>query len=419
MAHNQYHTAAADQGRLQIGAFDLNQGRPAAGVTINVTTSDGMVIDELVTDDSGQTAEIYLHTPPLSYSMEAGQPRPYDEYGISASVEGYEPVRISGVQILPDCSARQDVYLQPAAAPGESATIRIPPPALWGSYPQKIPEDPAKELPAETGFVVLPDPVVPEYIVVHAGTPANTGAQNYFVPFKDYIKNVASCEIYANWPEETLKANVMAILSFTLNRVYTEWYRSRGYNFTITNSTAYDQAFAYGRNIFREISNVVDSMFTSFITRPGIRQPLLAQYCDGKRVNCEPDGWMSQWGSKELGDRGYGMDEILKSFYGYDIYFMQAKLVDGVPYSFSGNNLQMGSRGQDVRTIQEQLNAISNNYPAIKKIRVDGIFGDRTLEAVKKFQTVFQLPASGIVDFPTWYRISDIYVAVTRMAELI
>jgi len=231
-----------------------------------------------------------------------------------------------------------------------------------------------------------------------------------------FTKNVASSEIYATWPDATIRSNVLAIISFTLNRVFTEWYRNKGYNFTITSSTAYDHAFFYGRNIFTNISQIVDEMFTTYITRPGIRQPLLAQYCDGRQSQCP--NWMTQWGSKDLGDQGYTATQILRHYYGSEVYLSQAVKVAGIPSSFPNTNLQVGSRGNDVRKIQEQLNAIANNYPAIPKIRVDGVFGPQTDASVKKFQEVFRMPASGIVDFPTWYRISDIYVAVTRMAEL-
>jgi len=253
-------------------------------------------------------------------------------------------------------------------------------------------------------------------MIVHGGHPTNTSAPTYWVPFKDYIKNVASSEIYANWPEETLKANILAIISFTLNRVFTEWYRNKGHDFTITNSTAVDQAYNHGRNIFTEISMVVDEIFTTYITRPGIRQPLFAQYCDGRRVTCP--NWLSQWGSKHMGDQGYDAVSILRRYYGSDIYLASAPKVEGIPSSFPGTSLQTGSSGPDVRTIQEQLNTISNNFPAIPKLRVDGIFGEETRNAVMTFQRIFDIPQSGIVDFPTWYRISGIYVAVARLAAL-
>lgn len=183
----------------------------------------------------------------------------------------------------------------------------------------------------------------------------------------------------------------------------------------ITYATAYDHFFVYGRNIYEEISNIVDEMFTTYVTRPGIRQPLFTQYCDGVRVTCP--NWMSQWGSQELAEQGYSAVDILRYYYGDDIYLEQAEKVSGIPSSFPGN-LQSGDSGPNVRTIQEQLNAISNNYPAIPKIRVDGVFGEQTRDAVMAFQEIFNMPVSGIVDFPTWYQISGIYVAVEKLAEL-
>jgi len=408
------------QGRLQVGTYEIDVGRPAGNALIQIFNKGNRerIIEELSTDSSGQTPVINLAAPPLDFSMQPHMPQPYSEYDISVTTEGYEPKMIEGVQIFPDSTACQDIRLNPITEYSGAGTeiISIKAPTLWGEYPAKIPEDDVKELPPSTGYIVLPDPVVPEYIIVHDGTPGDTSAQNYWVPFKDYIKNVASCEIYSTWSEATIIANVLAILSFTLNRVYTEWYRGRGYDFTITSSTAYDHAFSYGRDIFEKISVVVDNIFTTFITKPGIRQPLLTQYCDGRKVSCP--NWMTQWGSKDLGDQGYSAIDILKSFYGSDIYLMQTNKTSGVPLSYPGKSLQVGSTGPAVRTIQEQLNAISKNYPAIKKVRVDGIFGQVTRTAVETFQNIFRIPSSGIVDFPTWYSISNIYVAVTRMAEL-
>lgn len=409
-----------DIGRLQISVFATNIGLPGSNATIQITPRDNKtyILEKLVTDSSGQTTIIDLPAPPLEYSMQANMPKPYSEYDIHIIMEGYNSTIIEGVQIFPNRTAYQEVFLIPTIKNyDETNMILINDHALWGIFPPKNYEESVKLLPESLGHVVLPDPVIPEYIIVHDGAPNDTTVQNYWIPFKDYIKNVASCEIYSTWPVETIKANVLAIISFTLNRVYTEWYRGRGYNFTITSSTAYDHAFTYGRNIYKEISNVVDEIFTSFITKPDIRQPLLTQYCDGQRVSCP--NWMSQWESKELGDKGYNSINILKNFYGYEIYLMEATKVSGVPTSYPGNALQVGSSGSHVRTIQEQLNVISNNYPAIEKIRVDGTFGEQTKTAVETFQEVFKLPVNGIVDFSTWYKISDIFVAITNMAELV
>ena len=256
----------------------------------------------------------------------------------------------------------------------------------------------------------------PEYVIVHDGPPSDSGAKNYYVKYKDYIKNVASSEIYATWPESTLLANILAIQSITLNRVYTEWYRNRGYDFTITSSTAYDQKFMPGRNIFESISQAVDTIFSNYISRPNITQPLFTQYCDGKRVSCPR--WMRQWESKTLGDQGYSAIEILRRFYGDSVFINSSEEISGIPASWPGYDLTIGSTGEKVRQLQNQLNTISKGYPLIPKIAADGIYGEDTANAVKTFQKVFNLPQTGIVDYPTWYRISDIYVGVSRIAEL-
>lgn len=400
----------SDTGRLQISVFSRNVAHPQEGAVVRVYSRDNRQVEEQTTDASGQTHVIHLPAPPADYTQESGQPKPYGEYAVAVTTKDSGASIVEGVQVYAETTALQNVLLN------GNERIIIPKPVLFGEYPAKLPEEDVKPLPESKGFVVLPDPVVPQYVVVHAGLPGDSAAPNYWVGFKDYIKNVASCEIYSTWPEATIRANVLAIISFTLNRVFTEWYRGKGYSFTITNSTAYDHAFSYGRTIYKEISDAVDDMFTTFVTRQGIRQPLLTQYCDGKSVRCP--GWMTQWGSRDLGARGHSAVDILKSFYGQGIFLMQAKKVDGVPKSFSGANLQTGSRGGDVRTIQEQLNKISGNYPAIPRVKVDGVFGPTTRKSVEIFQSTFGRPVSGIVDFGTWYRISDIFVAVTRMAEL-
>lgn len=405
------------RGRLQVSVYAANVGKPVGGALVRISPLGDRqkVLEELITDSSGNTVAIDLPAPPVEYSLIPSSPMPYSEYDVSVFADGFQPAVIEAIQILPDTLSYQsvNVFPEPTQAPAE--TIFIYPHTLYKMYPPKIPEDPVKELPPELGFVVLPKVVVPEFVVVHAGVPDDTTAPNYWVPFSEYIKNVASCEIYSTWPEQTIRANILAILSFALNRVYTEWYRNKGYNFTVTNSTAFDQAFFYGRNIFQNISNIVDQIFTAFITKPNIRQPLFTQYCDGTNTTCP--GWLSQWGSKTLGDQGYIAIDILKSFYGQDIFLMTAEKVQGVPVSYPGAVLQTGSTGAPVRTIQSQLNTISNNYPAIPKLRVDGIYGPQTRNAVEIFQRTFGLPVTGAVDFSTWYKISDIYVAVARLAE--
>ena len=407
-------------GKLRVSVFGPSVARPVPRATIRlfeqqIDGSAGNIIDELFTDSSGVSEEISLACPPWEFSQAPGFPKPYSEYIVRVSAYGFETVEISGVEIFEDTEALQNIFM-PYSHGLEELDIDIPAHTLWEEYPPKIPEDAVKELPDDTGFIVLPEPVVPEFIVVHDGHPNWAGAPQYWIPFADYIKNVASSEIYATWPTETIKANVLAIQSFTMNRVFTEWYRGKGKNFTITSSTQFDQAFFYQRNIFENISNIVDEIFTTYITKPGIRQPLFAQYCDGNRSHCP--GWMSQWGSRNLGAQGYSAFEILRHYYGNDIYLTQAERVAGVPLSFPGHVLNIGSSGRDVLVIQEQINAISNHFPAIAKVVDDGIYGPQTQASVRKFQQVFNMPQTGVVDFATWYRISDIFVAVTRMAAL-
>lgn len=396
-------------GYLQVNTFFQGVGSPAQGATVRVFNSDTKsIVSESQTDAQGQVKNIALITPPIEYSLQYGLPRPFNQYDVQVIYQDYQSAYISNVQLFPEQTAIQNVLLLPSYN-----AIDIPYPTLWGTYPPKIPESEVKRLPLPTGQVVLPEPVVPSLITVHEGRPEDSSASNYTVGFQDYIKNVASCEIYSTWPREAIKANVFAILSFTLSRVYTEWYRGKGYGFTITNSTAFDQAFSFGRNIFDEISEVVDEIFTTYISRPDLVQPLFTQYCDGKRV--KRAGWLSQWGSKELADQGLNALQILKTYYGSDIVLKQAKKVEGIPLSFT-NVLKIGSTGDAVKTIQQQLNTISNNYPLIKKVVVDGVYGASTAEAVRTFQQIFNLPETGEVNFPTWYSISNIFVAISKLA---
>ena len=417
-------------GFLTISVINASTNRPIPNATINIygmndqQENTGIVLQNLITDESGQVRNLTLSAPNIEYSLEPSNVKPYSEYIIEAIADGFETVLINGTQILPVVEALQNIPMGSSSTRKKKSKTRqngivydIPDHTLWGDYPPKIPESSLKPLSAPTGFVVLDEPVVPEFIVVHDGLPEDTSAQNYWVPFRDYIKNVASSEIYSTWPDQTIYANVIAIISFTLNRVFTEWYRNKGYSFTITSSTAYDHKYIHNRNIFDNISVIVDEVFNTFIKRPPTaRQPLLAQYCDGKKSQC-PDQ-MTQWGSKDLGDQGMDYESILKYFYGNNIVFSQANIVSGVPVSFPGFTLQLGSNNSYVGTIQNQLNAISNSYPAIEKVTEDGIFGPSTEASVKKFQEIFNLPQTGVVDFKTWYAISRIYVATTKIASL-
>lgn len=409
------------QGYLQVDVVSDANSFPVqdADIVIARTEEPDEIIEETRTNSSGQTENLPLNAPPVELSLSPEETeRPYAEYTIRITAPGFEPFVVSGTEVLADVTAIQGIRLRPlsnASAGEQIETVTIPDHTLYGDYLPKIAESEIKPV-IETGEIVLSRVVVPQTVVVHDGVPTNTSAANYYVPYRDYIKNVASSEIYATWSRSAIVANVLAIMSFTLNRVYTEWYRNQGYDFTITSSTAYDHKWIYGRNIFESISVVVDDIFDNYLSRPGVKQPILTQYCDGRKVRCP--GWMTQWGSCELGEAGYSPIEILRNFYGDDMYINTAEQISGIPASWPGYDLKIGATGDKVRQLQEQLDAISSVYTAIPDISPDGIYGPATAEAVRKFQSIFGLPQTGVVDFATWYKISHIYVGITRIAEL-
>ena len=287
-------TPAGDKGYLQVQVVNIENNFPIQGarVSISYKGDPGRPLEEVMTNSSGQTENVSLNAPPKSYSLAPGLEQPYSEYNLMVTASGFEPLEISGTEILSGTTALQPVRLQPE---GEGLQreqpVVIPDHTLYGYYPPKIAEDEIKPV-NESGEIVLSRVVVPETIVVHDGTPTDSTAPNYYVPYRDYIKDAASSEIYATWPQASITANVLAIMSFTLNRVYTEWYRNKGYDFTITSSTAFDHKWIYGRNIYESISVVVDDIFDSYLSRPGVKQPILTQYCDGRRVTCP--GWMAR-----------------------------------------------------------------------------------------------------------------------------
>lgn len=257
-------------------------------------------------------------------------------------------------------------------------------------------------------------PYVPQKITVHLGAPQED-APNVTVDFVDYIKNVASSEIYPTWDESALRANILAIVSFALNRVYTEFYRSRGYDFDITNNTAYDQFFVYGRSYFTNVARLAEELFNDYLRRPGFVEPLAAKYCNGTTVTCEG---LSQWGSQELAQQGYNSTQILRNYYG-NVEIVNDAPVKDYTSSYPGTPLRRGNIGPYVVIIQTELNRIAENYPAIPKIpQIDGIFGEQTEAAVRKFQEIFNLQVDGIVGSATWYALVRLYTAVNNLAEL-
>lgn len=402
-------------GKLQIMVLSEVTSYPVQGadVSLSITGAPTHFLKKLRTDESGKTREIELFAPLKKYSLDPNtEQQPYAEYTIYVEAEGYEPASVAGIEILPGVTSLQKVHLHPKNEEYHPDINVISGHTLYEKYPPKMMEDEIQPM-EETGEIVLHHVVVPEYIIVHDGPPKDDTAKNYYVPYMDYIKNVACSEIYATWPENTIRANVLAIMSFTLNRVYTEHYRNKGYDFTITSSTVYDQKWIHERNIFDTISDAVEDLVGKYLSRPGVKQPILTQYCDGRYVQC-PNG-MSQWGSMSLGEQGYSTMEILRYYYGNDIYINTAPDMEGIPSSWPGYTLEIGSRGEKVKHVQEELNRIADAYPAIPEIEADGIYGKRTAETVRVFQNVFRLPETGKVDFRTWFKISQIYVGVSKM----
>ena len=372
----------AETGQLQVRLMEERTRRPIGGAQIHITYEgepDGEERDA-VTDESGMTEMITLPAPNREYSTSISEQQPYAEYTIRANADGYEPTEVAGTEILPDETAIQEILMKRSVQTGEFDRIVIGPHTLFGNYPPKIAESEIKPM-TESGEIVLSRVVIPEYVIVHDGAPSDSSARNYWVRYRDYIKNVASSEIYATWTDAAIRANVLAIMSFVLNRVYTEWYRNRGYDFTITSSTAFDQKWIYGRNIYQNISNIVDEVFGNYLSRPNVKQPILTQYCDGRKVRCP--GWLTQWGSCELGEAGYSPIEILRNFYGDDMYINTAEQISGIPASWPGYDLKIGATGDKVRQLQQQLDAVATVYTAIPRVTPDGIYGPGTEASVR------------------------------------
>lgn len=401
------------KGYLVVNVYSDSIANPVVGATVTIS-KDNNVIATTKTNEEGKTELITLDTVDKNYSeKEQYQVRPYETYDVMVKALGLTETKIEGVQIFDGITSIQDVYMTSIDENQGEEISEISPNTLWGDYPPNIQEE-EKEEEEITPFV-LQRVIIPETIIVHDGVPTNANAPDYNVRFIDYIKNVASSEIYSTWPKETIKANVLAIISFTLNRIFTEWYRSKGFEFTITSTTSYDQKYTRNGTIFEPISNVVDEIFTNYI-RSGIRlEPLLAHY----KSSTTEAGYLSQWGSKELGDRGYQALEILRYYYGNSINIYEALTEGDYPYSFT-TTLKEGNCNRDVYVLQNVLNYIRGSYLGIPMIEnPSGFFDEQTKKAVLKFQSVFFLSQTGMVNQQTWYRLSYIFSAVSKMTNSI
>lgn len=413
-----------DKGYLIVSVYAKNVNEPVSDATVIVRGDN--YEQTFTTNNVGKTPTIELNAPLKEYSLTPqSQVRPYSIYQVEVRKPGYETTIINGVEILPQETSLQNVFLPIAQAAQTSAfsvmavetpttptnVINLPPHSLW----EEAQTTTTRNIKTDD-FRVYPDVLVPEYVIVHDGAPSDTTATNYYVLFTDYIKNVASSEIYSTWPIEAIKANIYAIISFTMNRIYTEWYRSQGYNFTITSLPSSDHTYVNNRTIFKTISDTVDQIFNYYIQLPYKNFPFFAQYDDGIKTN--NPGWLSQWGSKSLADQGYNALQILRYYYPSTLTLQSAEDTVGLPTSFPGFDLRLGLCGEPTLQLQIMLNTISNNYPKIPKILpVTGQYQDNTKVSVQTFQEVFGLPVTGIVDITTWYRISYIYTAVNKMLQ--
>lgn len=430
-------------GRLKIHCFLEDTYIPVPDVTVRIFESDKdfnniKELKTVYTNESGYVDDIILESAEPDNTKIMGA-KPYGIYNIYISKDGYKPEVIKGVQVFPGRKAIQKYHLEKGHTGKCAAKILVIPEhkqvkhgcskcdgGCTEAQTLKIEKEPLKhkkkckkhrDFDNEKSMRVLEKVEIPQYITVHTGAPSNSYAPNYTVDFVDYIKNVASSELYATWSPDALRANIYCIISFVLNRVYTEWYPSRGYNFDITNDTAYDQAFFHNRTTYNSINTIVDQIFTTYIQRQGKEEPLLAEFCNGTTSKCP--NWLSQWGSQYLAENGYTPYEILTYYYGSNINLVEAEKVNGYPHSYPGYPINLWARGENVETIQKQLNRIHENYPAIAWLEADGIFGPKTEASVRTFQEIFDLPTTGIVNRATWYAISKVFVGVTKEAELI
>lgn len=401
-------------GILRIQAFAARKSAPVEGVRIAIT-GDGFAAVRH-TDAQGNAEDVTIQTPACRLSLEEQNTtqRPYAVCSFTASKPGYRTVRIQGVQIFPG----QVTLAQPEMIPETEAGRDVP------DVPVVIPEHPlfagqggsgarpVVECPAAP--LVLDRVVIPKTITVHLGKPS-ASARNVTVSFRDYIANVASSEVYPTWPEQALRANIHCQISLALNRIYTEWYPSKGYSFNITNSTSYDQYYVHGRTVFDVMVRLTNDIFNTYIRKKGTVNPYYAEYCDGKSVSC---AGLKQWGTVTLANQGKNALQILRYYYGNDVEIVRSDNIRSIPQSYPGSPLRQGSSGPAVFTLQRQLNRIAKDYPFLGKLNVDGVFGAQMASTVRAFQKQFNLTADGVVGRQTWYKISYIYVSVKDLAEL-
>ncbi|MEA5051578.1 MAG: peptidoglycan-binding protein [Oscillospiraceae bacterium] len=404
-----------EKGYIRAQVSYARQAAPAAAALVQIFLPDGGVVTRM-TDASGRTEPVAVDAPDRALSLEADCARDVCALcDVQVEFEAFRTVRVAGVTVFAGETSVAEISLEPltlgpdAAARDRVQLIDIPAHRVADNVPNDA------DMPPAGLSRILEYVAVPDYVTVHLGRP-DAAAQNVTVSFAHYIKNVCCSEIYPTWPENALRANIYCQISLVLNRIFTEWYRSKGYAFDITNSTSYDQYFVYGRNIFENVSAIVDDIFNVYIRKGAAKDPYYAEYCNGTTATCPG---LSQWGTVTLANQGYTPLAILRYYYGSAVALYEAPLVDTAVASYPGTALRQGSIGSHVAVVQEQLNRIRQNYPLIPSAgAIDGIFGAATAAAVRTFQSVFGLTQDGAVGKATWYKLSYIYVAVKKLAEL-
>lgn len=400
-------------GRLVVELSSAFEAIPIVGARVEYFL-EGILMGTLVTDASGHKQPLELEAPERCLALdESYSGLVYSTCDIRVYANRYRTTIVNGIQIYAGETVLEPLELEPfdiVATPSARTTLSY-------DIPQLIVNDDTEWSSADEQCIsarILDRVVIPQYITVHLGTPTSS-AQNVTVTFRNYIKNVCCSEIYSTWPENSLRANIYCQISLALNRIFTEWYPSRGYAFDITNSTQFDQYYVHGRSIAENVSKLVDELFDQYIKKDGRTEPFYAEYCNGTTATCPG---LKQWGTVTLAQQGYSALGILKYYYGSSIGIYTASAIAGTTSSWGGTSLKIGSSGSAVTTIQTQLLRIRKNYPLIPTLTVDGVFGSATEAAVKKFQTIFNLTSDGIVGKTTWYKISYIYAAVLKLAEL-
>ena len=418
-------------GYLKFSVHTGDDALPVAGAQITVRGTDGKVIYKTVTDENGNTGGFKIWAPDKALTLDPNNKKPtYSLCIADIAAKDYVTKHIEGIPIVDTQTTVMPVNMQPLSEEEMVVTdeyIDIPPVNLLNPVknrqttpPPMAPADSGETVPAMAmtdSRGIFSDVLIPDYITVHLGIPTNASARNVRIRFADYIKNVVSSEIYSTWPVNSLRANINAIVTFAINRIYTEWYRSRGYNFDITNSTSYDMAYRDGGPVFENVGNLVDELFNTYARRIGFENPFFTRFCNGTTSTCP--GGLSQWGTVTLANQGRTPLEILRYYYPKDLELNTSDNIGGVSASYPGYVLRVGSEGESVKRMQDFLNRIRINYPLIPEIsNPNGVFGNDTAEAVRTFQRTFSMTADGLIGQATWNKITFVFTAVTRLAEL-